>query len=273
MKRFFVSSKLVSLMISARGRFDLIYAACSDLSDLGTISNDHLGVHLITRIPMPGKTFIDVGAHIGSIVGVIRRSAPSVKIIAIEAVPEKARHLQTAFPGVEVHQCAVGDRDGHVPFFVNLRQSGYSSLSRPSQDKTDSVIELQVPIAPLDRLVSATDVDAIKIDVEGAELQVLRGSEIVIKKNRPLIMFESGSEVDALLDVNKGAIWDYFSQIDYSIIVPNRLAHDGPGLHRDGYLEAHYYPRRSTNYFAVANERRTEYRDRARKLLSVPAHG
>jgi FkbM family methyltransferase len=269
MKRFFVSSRFLPLLTSVREKRDLIYTACSNVSELGTISNDSLGLELITRILKPGTTFIDIGAHIGSVVGGVRRNVPSVKVVAIEAVPEKARHLRTAFPGIEIHQCAVGDSEGHVPFFVNLVQSGYSSLTRPSDSTAASVIELQVPIKRLDQLVAASDMDSIKIDVEGAELQVLRGSELVISNNRPLIMFESGAEAEPRLEIEKGAIWDFFYQIDYAIIVPNRLAHDGPGLGRDGYLEAHFYPRRTTNYFAVPNERRIEYRDRARKLQSV----
>jgi hypothetical protein len=59
------------------------------------------------------------------------------------------------------------------------------------------------------------------------------------------------------------------NSLDYSVIVPNRLAHDDDGLTTAGFVESHLYPRRTTNYFAVPSERRTEFRDKARGILRL----
>jgi hypothetical protein len=82
-------------------------------------------------------------------------------------------------------------------------------------------------------------------------------------------MFESGPPAENGLAYTKDALWQWFADRDYAVVVPNRVAHDDPGLSRDGFVESHLYPRRTTDYFAVAKERRAEVRERARAILNV----
>jgi FkbM family methyltransferase len=233
------------------------------------MANDLMAGFLTVRLCRDARTFIDVGAHIGSIVSEVAYHCPSAKIIAVEAIPEKVEHLRRAFPFAIIHSCAVADTEGEATFFVNQKASGFSSLERPSGAARSYVIEIKVPLRTLDGLVSAKEVDFIKIDVEGKELAVLRGSERIVAENRPIIMFESGTPPDEAARVERQLIWQWFSERNYTILVPNRLAHDDPGLSQDGFLEGHLYPRRATNYFGIANERRIEIRDQARGLLKI----
>jgi FkbM family methyltransferase len=269
LKQLIVGTHLAQLAMLAREKIDLIYAACFQISHVGGLANDHLATHLITRLCAPGKTFIDIGAHIGSVVSSVRTQVPSATIIAIEAIPEKAVYLRRVFPTVQVHQVALGNSEGDVRFYIDTKQSGYSSLSRPADREADTILEITVPMTRLDKLVDSNAIDAIKIDVEGAELDVLRGSLSTITRNRPIIMFESGPPANGELNSEKSPQWQFFRDNNYILVVPNRLAHNDEGLTREGYCESHLYPRRTTNYFAVPIERQSEYRDRARRILSV----
>ena len=65
-------------------------------------------------------------------------------------------------------------------------------------------------------------------------------------------------------------LYDFFNSNNYAILIPNRLAHDDPGLSKEAFLEGHLYPRRTTNYFAIPRERRVEIRDRGRNILNIP---
>jgi hypothetical protein len=56
-------------------------------------------------------------------------------------------------------------------------------------------------------IISSDRIDVIKIDVEGAELGVLRGSEKLVTKNRPSIMFEGAPPRDDGLGYTKEALW------------------------------------------------------------------
>ncbi len=269
MKQFLLSGPFGRSAIFLRNKFDLLKAAVFSLEAVGTTANDQLATILITKICGSHKTFIDVGAHIGSIIAEVRHNDPSTKIIAIEAIPQKARNLRRRFPFVELHSCAVGETTGEVSFFVDTERSGYSTLGRPITDSGTSKVEIRVPIQKLDDIVNAIDVDAIKIDVEGAELGVLRGAVEILKKCRPIIMVESAPQTDDGLGYTKDAIFEFLSSVNYCVVVPNRVAHDDDGLTLTGFIESHLYPRRTTNYFAIPTERRSEFRDRARSILRL----
>lgn len=266
-KSAFVNTALGHLAQGMRDRIGLYRAAGASREALGTLSNDSLARTLLERLCADGATFIDVGAHIGSVIDGVRRQSKPSAIVAIEAIPAKAEALRARFPNVTIHSTAAGDSQGDVSFFIDERRSGYSSLDAGLNNRASSVREIVVPINRLDTLVQATNVDLIKIDVEGAELGVLRGAEAIIGASRPTIMFESGA--DEMEAFPKSALWNWLDAHDYCVLVPNRVAHNDPGMSREVFLEAHLYPRRTTNYFAVARERRTEIRDRARRLLGV----
>jgi FkbM family methyltransferase len=268
-KEAIVGTAIGRVLMSARDRFGLLFAAYKHLEMVGTIANDQLATLLVTRLCQATKTFVDVGAHIGSVIAAVQQCDASIKIVAIEAIPDKASRLRAKFPRVDIHECAVGDQKGEIPFYINTKDSGYSSLGRPT-GKTDRFItQIKVRMEKLDDLVSHDNIDVIKIDVEGAELAVLRGTEKIIAHSRPIIMFESGPGDPNGLGYSKTEMWRFFAERNYVIQVPNRVAHDDGGLSEDGFVESHVYPRRTTNYFAIASERRSVVRDAARRVIGI----
>ncbi len=255
--------------LSLRDKIEIIHTAFFHPERVGTVANDQLATKLVTNLCQSNKTFIDVGAHIGSIISEVSYADSSIKIVAIEAIPEKVVKLRRKFPSVEFHDCAVGESTGEVSFFINTKQSGYSSLGKPASNNEAGISEIKVSIKRLDDLVSSNEIDVIKIDVEGAELGVLIGSPNILKGNRPTIMFESGPEPNSELGYTIDALYKFLVSNDYVVLLPNRVAHNGSSLSNDGFVESHIYPRLTTNYFAIPNERREEIRDRARKILNI----
>ena len=269
MKEKLLGNPIGRIAFFLRDKFHLIHTAYFYPEIAGKEANDQLANVLVTRICQSNKTFIDIGAHIGSILSEVLYIDPAIKMIAIEAIPAKVDSLKRRFPSIELHHCALGDFSGEVPFFVNIRESGYSSLSKIASSQVGEIVEITVPIKKLDDLVSSNDVDVIKIDVEGAELNVLRGAITILQKNRPTIMFESVLQLESEFGYTKEELYDFFSSNNYAIVIPNRLAHNDPGLSKEGFLESHLYPRRTTNYFAIPMERRVEIRDRGRNILNI----
>jgi FkbM family methyltransferase len=246
-----------------RERINLVVAIKSQLESVGEYSNDLIARQILELLCLPGKAFVDVGAHIGSVIdGVARHSRPSI-IIAVEAIPTKVNALRRRFPHAIIHPYAVGEEDGELPFFIDTENSGYSSLHR--REGVHQTVEIKVPVRRLDDLIGSEIVDVVKIDVEGAELAALKGGEKMIRRDLPTIMFESGPNSPGRYD--KVDMWNWLESLGYAIIIPNRVAHHDPGLSCDGFVEAHLYPRRTTNYFAISRDRRDEIRLRARNIL------
>lgn len=187
------------------------------LERFGTEANDLLAERIVTRLPCSG--FLDIGAHIGSIMGEVARHCPT--ITAIEAMPDKANRLRRKFPSAEIHCCALSDHEGEATFYVNVRQSGYSSLAPGAGTR-----EIRVPLRTLDSLFPDASWDLVKIDVEGAEEGVVRGGVKLIDRCRPVILFESGPA--EALGYTKAGMWSFFNELGYGLFVPNRLAHTAP---------------------------------------------
>ena len=146
---------------------------------------------VLSKLLVPGTTFVDVGAHIGLLtLAGARAVGASGKVLAIEPVPLCFELLQRSLTinglaeRVEGKCQAVGAHHARCKFFVR-DVLGHSSLTR-GEFAADGD-EIEVSVAPLDELVRPSErVDLIKIDVEGAELAVLEGMTRVIAENPEL---------------------------------------------------------------------------------------
>jgi FkbM family methyltransferase len=131
----------------------------------------------------PGDVMVDVGANVGWYTLLAAKLVgPAGRVIAVEASPTIAAALRAnvalnpaVADRVTVHTCAAGAREGSVSLFLNgPENSGKSSI----HGEPGMVREADVPMKPLAALLADVDlgrVRAIKIDVEGAEAEVVAG--------------------------------------------------------------------------------------------------
>ena len=153
---------------------------------------------VLRRLIQPGMAVADVGANIGLLTLVMAwATGPTGRVIAFEpeAVPrsnlEKMKHLN-GLSWVEVRDQAVGASAGRLTFHVS-GIIGHSSLyALPDAEEARTV---EVEVVRLDDVAPARRLDVVKIDVEGAELDVLSGMKGVIARNPDLaILAEFGPE-------------------------------------------------------------------------------
>lgn len=194
----------------------------------------HIMDSLRSRIK-PGMTFIDVGANKGDHAFLVGRlTGKDGKVIAVEPIPENQHWLKKSldkneFDNVELVEAALSDEDGQAQF-ERGDVSGWGGLLSTREASENETI--QVRKAALDSLVSELGierVDAIKIDVEGAEAKVVRGAQKTIERFRPIIWLETHpqrADIDWLSE--------FFEQQDYRI---TRLA-SGEELSRLGKTKA-----------------------------------
>jgi len=153
--------------------------------------------HVFEGLPEDG-TFLDIGAHVGHYT--LRAAARAARVIAIEANPKTAERLMdnvrlNKLGNVEVHNVAAWDR---------TEQLTLTSKHGHDHDGTDSLVpqlgdatvveEIRVQGRTLDALlIDEPRIDAVKIDVEGADLHVLRGMARLLAKHQPHLFIEDHS--------------------------------------------------------------------------------
>jgi FkbM family methyltransferase len=266
MKRKLVGTALGQRLLGASHFLLLRRIPSGNPETASMVANAILADRLVTRLCPPGGTFVDVGAHIGSIFSSVHRLDTSIRIIAVEADPQKARHLSERFGYCTLHGFAVGEQTGQIEFYRDPDATGYNSLVKGHSDRQ---IAMSVEIKRLDDVLKDEKPDMIKIDIEGAELGALRGGAAVIAAHRPTIMFESTELGTNAMGYAPQMVWDWFQDMGYGIYVPDRLAHDAEPMACETFLDGHAYPMRTLNYFAVHKDRRIAVRDRAREILGI----
>jgi FkbM family methyltransferase len=147
----------------------------------------------------PGMTVLDIGAHQGLYsVLAARRVGSTGQVIAFEPSPRELRRLRVNLTlnrcrNVRVESVAVSDLEGTADLFVCLHQeTGCNSLCPPAVSEPTGRIPVRV--TTLDRYLrqhGISPVDVIKLDVEGAELSVLKGAtQLLNATSRPVIVCE-----------------------------------------------------------------------------------
>lgn len=132
-----------------------------------------------------GEIFFDIGAHIGYFSAIAAHlNGDTGKVFAFEPRPMNAgffrKHMKVnGFRNVVLFEAAVGDAEGDVMF----DSAHGSATGRVTKDG-----DLKVKQVSIDKLISEGALPKptfIKIDVEGGEIEVLRGLERVINDSRP----------------------------------------------------------------------------------------
>jgi len=126
-----------------------------------------------------GFTFVDVGSNVGVYaLFVAAQAGPHARILAVEPQPEVFDRLaynirQNPFGTVKAVACAVADKAGELTLFLDARNRGESSVKIVGSSDAATVRVPSVALLDLLQAEGFTSVDAIKLDVEGAEDLIL----------------------------------------------------------------------------------------------------
>lgn len=158
---------------------------------------------LADMLPAAGAcgTAVDVGGWYGP--WTHRLAGPARRVITLEPVPHLARVLAASAPtNVRVVRAAASDRPGTAPLWQpphdERGERGVSSLVR--RDDLHAPTGREVTCVTLDEL-ALRDVDFIKIDVDGAELRVLRGARALLAHDRPALFIELETRIQPITPV------------------------------------------------------------------------
>jgi FkbM family methyltransferase len=173
----------------------------------------------------PGDVFIDVGAHVGYFTLLAgRRVGPLGTVLSIEPNPVALEELRlnverSHLGNVLLAHTACGD--SYDPVRLYLHTESNSSMASLSAANATSGATVDVACTRLDDLCQergVARVQLVKIDVEGAELSVLRGMERILREMRPVIVLELDPHLLAGFGATPDSILALLSACDYRVV-------------------------------------------------------
>ena len=167
------------------------------VADIANEPETHLFVNrILDRIDF-GITFIDVGASIGEFVIDMASKDNVNKVVGFEPNYEAFKALKVSviindLVNVEVINKALCKECGEVLFFHNkYSPMGSNILEDSVSGEKETFDKIAVIATTLDEeFATSKGKSVVLIDVEGAELEVVKGGKKFIANNRPLIIFE-----------------------------------------------------------------------------------
>ena len=171
-------------------------------------------LHWIQQVLKPGMVFFDIGANLG-IYSLTAAKAVSKTghVYSFEPVPSALKKLESnvrlnSLNNVTIARKAIGNQDGSVSMYACIPlKDGFSSIARPHKFLDNQWNLIDVNITTLDMFtknVPVHHIDYIKIDVEGGEIDVLKGAQKILTNSDPPI-------IQAEFSDRRSAQWNYKS--------------------------------------------------------------
>jgi FkbM family methyltransferase len=163
--------------------------------------------------------YVDVGTNRGQLLRQALHIAPQGRHLAFEPIPSLAAEIERELPAVECRRLALSAQPGRAQFCHFRDLDGFSGLRRRPEisDSRGRPELIDVQVSTLDAETEGITPSVVKIDVEGAELDVLRGGRSLLARAGPLLIFEHVASAATLYEASSADIWDLLSALDYEI--------------------------------------------------------
>lgn len=178
----------------------------------------------VERFLQERMTALDIGAHHGFYtILASKRVGPSGRVIAFEPSARERRRLSFHVKlnncgNVKVEPFALSNEDRETTLFLaDTREAAFNSLRPPAVSSPTRRITVRA--ITLDHYLEKERIDRvdfIKIDAEGAELEILKGMKGLLNQNSsPVIMAEVTDIRTQAWGYPASAIYDYLTERDY----------------------------------------------------------
>jgi FkbM family methyltransferase len=198
-----------------------------------------------------GAVVLDIGAHIGLFSAIAARVAgDSGKVFAFEPAPNT---LPVLYQTIRINQLgnvispvnqAMGKETGKITFFISDEEADNSnSLVSYKQDRKLNGVE--VDVNTIDHFVASKKlnrVDFIKIDVEGAEFDTIRGGVEVFRKYQPSFILAIHPEPIEKKGDKLEDIYDFLLSLNYNITYNNKFISKGTFCANRELIDLHLIP-------------------------------
>lgn len=180
-------------------------------------------VKFIRSYLRPGDTAIDVGGQIGYLSLVMATSADrAVSVLSFEPEHDNIRRFRTnvslnQLRNIELIEQAAASSVGTLKLYLSAdSNAGTHSTIRDNENVSDKFIE--IPCTTIDHEVlnrSLERVDLIKIDVEGGEIDVIKGALNTLSTLRPVVITELGDALQKARGLSTDEFKSFLSDLGY----------------------------------------------------------
>ena len=183
--------------------------------------------NFLSKFLKKGMTFVDVGANIG-LFGLFASKlvGKTGQVLAIEPSRREFNRLKhnlqlNRTKNIKALKLALGNNNSIKKLNVAVSPyDGHNSFGPFGYETTKIDHTEDVVTKTLDKLIQETkikQIDAIKIDVEGAELSVLKGGLRTLKILKPLLLMELSDRTLRKQGSNSNQIWKLLTRLSYII--------------------------------------------------------
>jgi len=187
--------------------------------------------HLVAfycAILRPGSIALDGGANVGlHTLPMAQAVLPDGLVVAIEPVPEMRQQLQTRLHEYQLPEnltrlvsYGLSSTAGEADFYQVLDpdQHPLSGLRNRFFLKHDQVKQIRVELTTLDAVCQDLNrLDFVKLDLEGAEMDALRGGRQTLESFRPVVAIEQDQYSPQYFNYTWEQLFDYFASLRYEI--------------------------------------------------------
>lgn len=180
----------------------------------------------------PDSVVIDIGANIGYYSLVAANIAKTCAVHSFEPVTENFLALENniklnELTNVVVNNVGISDVETSAKFFISSDENIGMSGMKPAENFS-GISEIK-QVTTLDNYVAVNNlpkVDLIKIDIEGNEMNALKGMANVLKKYKPVLFIEIINEHLIKFDTSADEVYSFLRSLNYvayEIVSANNL--------------------------------------------------